>query len=62
MFDSHENLFDCNENATQIVTMKYRGLSINYAGMGVDMKIDMGLEVFVSRVKIKSSKSVPVYY
>lgn len=30
--------------------MKYRGLSINYAGLGVDMKIDMGLEVFVSRV------------
>lgn len=30
--------------------MKYRGLSINYAGMGVDMKVDMGLEVFVSRV------------
>eukprot|EP00903_Cladosiphon_okamuranus_P018323 g16857.t1 len=26
--------------------MKYRGLSINYAGMGVDMKVDMGLEVF----------------
>lgn len=31
--------------------MKYRGLSINYASMGVDMKIDMGLEVFVSRAQ-----------
>lgn len=32
----------------KIVDMKYRGLSLNYASMGVDMKVDMGLEVFVS--------------
>ncbi|CAN0213418.1 unnamed protein product [Ectocarpus sp. 6 AP-2014] len=30
----------------QIVDMKYRGLSMNIASIGVDMKIDMGLEVF----------------
>ncbi|CAM9511666.1 unnamed protein product [Scytosiphon promiscuus] len=30
----------------QIVNMKYRGVSVNYANIGVDMKIDMGLEVF----------------
>lgn len=34
----------------QIVDMKYRGLSFNYYDVGVDMKIDMGLEVFVSAV------------
>lgn len=30
--------------------MKYKGVSLNYANVGVDMKIDMGLEVFVSRL------------
>lgn len=34
--------------ASQIVDMKYRGLTINYANIGLDMRIDMGLEVFVS--------------
>ena len=28
--------------------MKYKGLSLNYANIGLDMRIDMGLEVFVS--------------
>ncbi len=35
-------------NTIKIVNMKYRGLSMNYASLGLDMKIDMGLEVFVS--------------
>eukprot|EP00904_Undaria_pinnatifida_P002477 jgi/Undpi1/1222/HiC_scaffold_108.g14136.m1 len=26
--------------------MKYKGLSLNYANIGLDMRIDMGLEVF----------------
>lgn len=34
--------------------MKYRGLSVNYAGMGMDMKIDMGLQVFVSEYEAVS--------
>lgn len=58
---SHEYL-KLFRNMNQIVTMKYRGLSINYAGMGVDMKIDMGLEVFVSRFESIQVFPSVVYY
>lgn len=33
---------------SQIVEMKYKGLTVNYANIGLDMRIDMGLQVFVS--------------
>lgn len=31
--------------------MKYRGLTVNFANIGLDMRIDMGLEVFVSKIE-----------